>query len=145
MPEPNRTFNREFQEDVFRILGDPDGVLRAPPSQVECAYGYSLHVMLVGEGDVPPGPLNGIEAGQFHAGSEVPYMIKYSDWGNCEWGPFGPAIPACRIWYLEIGDDEHLIAMLNVEGMPGGEFVELGTIVAGRLQQDFGSGEVRPI
>jgi hypothetical protein len=135
-----RSSDPRFLDDIKKILGDMDGVLRTPPTRGELeAYGR-LCGLLWGYAGGNPGPaeLESVLAGHLRLRAER-IEVQFAHWGGelVELLPVPKRTPPCRIWMLKQGRTEYLIAMTNAEGIPEGHYPELNAVVGPRARERF--------
>jgi hypothetical protein len=140
MPSKDRPCDDRFLDDMKRILGDRNGVLRSPPSRAELEeYGQLCGLLWGYEGDAAPPELDSVRAGYLRTQRGERIEIRYADWGGqvLEFLPFLKRVPECRIWLLKLGRTEYLIAMTDVTQVAGGHFPDLNGVVGPRTKDLF--------
>ncbi len=138
MPQTVRHADDRFLEDIKRILGDADGILRSPPSRAEREEAGQLSGLLWGfAGSANPGhpELASEFAGHLHTPGGQRMEVRHVSWGGQILDLLPPRrVPRCRIWLLRQEGTEYLIAMVDVEGIPRDRYPDLTGIVGPRAQ-----------
>jgi len=142
MKTRQRKADPDFEEDVKRILGDRDGVLRSTPSRAELEAYKELCGLLWGYRDdaVPGGsPLYGALAGHVITRNGGRIEVRSASWGGqaLEFVPWPRHAPECRIWYLLDNGTEYLVAMTDASDIEDGHFPELADRIGPRIRELF--------